>query len=160
MNEALKQESEKLARSWMQHEASWLRDYLVAGVEDPRCNLQSIFSRHFLVRSIFGNRFEELIEQEIRFGVVMNWLKDVADKSDDEEMLAGILHALRRGSDNVEGLPIPRFVVQTFGCLPIVPAQHPIPNYIEDFLRANVPPDARREYPIKGVRPSSGASTS
>src|SRR5215813_6066871 len=99
MKEALRQESEKLARCWMQHEAIWLRDYLVAGVEDPRCNIQSILSRHFLVRSIFGNQFEELFEQEIRFGAVMNWLRDIAGKSDDEDVPAGILHALRKGAD-------------------------------------------------------------
>src|SRR5262249_28346975 len=47
MTPALKQETESLARSWARHESAWLRDYLVAGVEDPRINLQSILSRHF-----------------------------------------------------------------------------------------------------------------
>ncbi len=54
MDPSLQAETEKLARCWMQHEPVWLRDYLVAGVEDPRWNLQSIFSRHFLVRALFG----------------------------------------------------------------------------------------------------------
>ena len=56
MHDTLKLESEKLARSWMQHEPAKLRDYLVAGIEDPRINLQSILSRHFLVRSVFGEK--------------------------------------------------------------------------------------------------------
>ena len=45
---SLQEESDKLARSWMQHDAGMLRDYLVAGVEDPRLNVQSVLSRHFL----------------------------------------------------------------------------------------------------------------
>lgn len=57
MNDRLRQESEKLARSWMQHKSGWLREYLVAGVEDPRINIQSILSRHFLLRALCGERF-------------------------------------------------------------------------------------------------------
>jgi hypothetical protein len=158
MNEALNRESENLARSWMQHEASWLRDYLVAGVEDPRLNIQSILSRHFLVQLILGNQFEELIEQEIRFGAVMNWLRNVAG-GDDEEIAAGILHALQRGADNVEGLAIPHFVLQTFTRLPIT-GRHQIPNYIESFLSGNVAIEARQQCLFNGVRPSSGAAMS
>jgi len=72
MEESLKAESERLARSWMQHEAAGLRDYLVREVEDPRINLQSIFSRHFLLRALFGERFLWLMEQEYRFAASMN----------------------------------------------------------------------------------------
>ncbi len=60
----LQEESDKLARSWMQHDAAWLRDYLVAGVEDPRVNLQSVLSRHFLMHALTGERFSALMEQE------------------------------------------------------------------------------------------------
>src|ERR1051326_1394858 len=101
MLDTLKLESEKLVRSWMQHESAKLRDYLVAGVEDPRINLQSILSRHFLIRSIFGQKFHVLMEHECRFGAVMNWLTVLAANSDAEELDA-LAHALRRGADNAE----------------------------------------------------------
>src|SRR5262249_57130311 len=74
VNESLQRESEKLARSWMQHDSAWLRDYLVAGVEDPRLNLQSILTRHCLIRSLTTERFAGLMAQEYRFAAVLNWL--------------------------------------------------------------------------------------
>jgi SAM-dependent methyltransferase len=148
MNEALEQESEKLARSWMRHEATWLRDYLVAGVEDPRLNIQSILSRHFLIRSFFGNCFEELMEEEVRFGSVMDWVRNLPGGAEDAELMSGILHALRQRADNVEGLPIPHFVSKTFARLSTSPAPCQIPNYIESFLAEGAGsrvPNERRE---------------
>jgi len=85
VNESLKAESEKLARSWMQHDAEKLRDYLVASVEDPRLNLQSVFSRHFLLRAVVPGRFETLMEQECRFAAVMNWLTSLAQGIGEHE---------------------------------------------------------------------------
>jgi len=111
MQDRLKLESEKLARSWMQHESARLRDYLVAGVEDPRINLQSLFSRHFLLRAFTEDRFVDLMEQEYRFASVMNWLIQRRQRLENIEELEEILHALRRGSDNAEGLSIPQFVL-------------------------------------------------
>lgn len=137
MDESLKQESEKLARSWMQHPADWLRDYLVAGVEDPRLNLQSIFSRHFLVRSLTGGGFEDLMEAECRFSAVMNWLVGLVGRVGDTEELGTVLYALRRGADNAEGIELPPFVVQTFAALPAAVNGLHIPNYIERFLAEN-----------------------
>lgn len=133
MQLSLKAESEKLARSWMQHAPAKLRDYLVAGVEDPRMNLQSVFSRHFLLRSLFGEKFSGLMEQECRFAAVMNWLTALAANSDAEE-LSALLHALRRGADNAEGLQIPRFILRTFTTLPLSLGPLEIPNYIETLL--------------------------
>ena len=134
MNESLKAESEKLARSWMQHDAEKLRDYLVASVEDPRLNLQSVFSRHFLLRAVVPGRFETLMEQECRFAAVMNWLTSLAQGIGEHEELEAVLYALKRGSDNSEGLQIPNFVVQTFAGLPCGANGIIIPNYIEGFL--------------------------
>ena len=71
MEPLLKQESERLARSWMRHEADMLRDYLVAGVEDPRLNVQSVLSRHFLVRTVASDSFSALMDQEYRFAAAM-----------------------------------------------------------------------------------------
>jgi ubiquinone/menaquinone biosynthesis C-methylase UbiE len=133
MLDTLKLESEKLARSWMQHEPAKLRDYLVAGVEDPRINLQSILSRHFLVRSFFGEKYRELMDHECRFAAVMNWFTAFAANSDPEELNV-VLHAIQLGADNAEGIQIPRFILKTFGSLPVSVGPCEIPNYIDTIL--------------------------
>jgi len=131
---ALNAESERLARSWMRHDATWLRDYLVSGVEDPRINIQSILSRHFTLRALFESRFEDLMQQEIRFGAVMNWLIAVAGQEADSEVFRAILYALQCRASNAEGLLIPPFVVHTFASLPRLCGGMRIENYIEKFL--------------------------
>ena len=131
---SLQAESDKLARSWMQHDAGVLRGYLVAGVEDPRLNLQSILSRHFLARALTAERFSALMEAEYRFAAVMNWLTGFAGRLGDAGDLELVLYALGRGADNAEGIEIPGFVVQTFAGLPATAGGLTIPNYIESFL--------------------------
>ncbi len=136
MHESLRHESEKLARSWARHDAAWLRDYLVAGVEDPRLNLQSILSRHFLIRALTGERFAALMTEECRFAGLMNWLADFAHRAGDLEQLQVLHHALRRNADNAEGAEIPHYVRQAFTRLPTTCDAVTIPNYIEVFLSA------------------------
>jgi len=133
MLDSLKLETEKLVRSWMQHEPTKLRNYLVAGVEDPRTNVQSILSRHFLVRSVFGEEFRALMDHEFRFAAVMNWIAALATNTDIEE-LGALHHALRHGSDNSEGLEIPRLILATFSSLPLSLGSSVIPNYVEAYL--------------------------
>lgn len=133
MFDALRIETEKLARSWMQHERVKLRDYLVAGVEDPRINLQSILSRHFLLRSLFGERFRELMDHECFFAAVMNWLTAM-EANTDCDVRDAIRHALQNGADNAEGLEIPRFVLSSFIKLPLSMGSFKIPNYIQMHL--------------------------
>src|SRR5712675_3657534 len=53
MEKRLKRETAKLKKSWMQYDQAMLRDYLVEQVEDPRLNVQSILSRHFLIEGLF-----------------------------------------------------------------------------------------------------------
>jgi SAM-dependent methyltransferase len=129
MLKALRLETEKLARSWMQYEPAKLLDYLVAGVEDPRINLQSILSRHFLLRSVLGERFREVMDHECRFAAVMNWLIAL-----EPGELDAIRHALEKGADNAEGLQIPRFVLSTFIRLPLSVGTLEIPNYLRLYL--------------------------
>jgi ubiquinone/menaquinone biosynthesis C-methylase UbiE len=133
MLDTLKLESERLARSWMQHEPAKLREYLVAGVEDPRINLQSILSRHFFVRSLFGDKYRALMDHECRFAAVMNWFTALDANSDPEELNV-VFHALQLGADNAEGIQIPRFILKTFGSLPDSLGTLEVPNYIEGFL--------------------------
>lgn len=135
MKPSLENESGKLVRSWTRHEAGMLRDYLVAGVEDPRLNLQSVLSRHFLVRELTGERFALLMEAEYRFAATLNWLTQLAHRLGDPEEPEVLLYTLRRGADNAEGIEIPQFVVETFAALPARAGELTVPNYLESFLQ-------------------------
>ncbi len=75
VNDRLRKETERLRRCWMRHDAARLRDYLVSDVEDPRLNVQSILSRHFVAHAILGDRLGLVQEEEFRFAAVLNWLK-------------------------------------------------------------------------------------
>jgi hypothetical protein len=134
LNAELLVETEMLVRSWVQHEAAWLGEYLVAAVEDPRLNLQASLSRHFLVDELAPARFTDLMRQEYRFAATMEWLLRGSALLKDAETRHAALHALRRGSDNAEGEEIPAFIVQTFANLPAETDDCVIPNYVETFL--------------------------
>ena len=127
MEERFKLETERLARSWMQYDRATLRDYLVEDVEDPRINIQSVLTRHFLIKRLCGGQFEYLMEQELRFGLVMNWLLRLLKKSVRAGQLQAVLDALLTGEDNAEGLEIPSYISETFATLRL-------PNYICDLL--------------------------
>lgn len=138
MDEALAAETERLTRMWMRHDPGWLQEYLVAGVEDPRLNIQSILSRHALIRALFGQSYNSLMDQELRFALIMNWLLKIAGPDPNEAQI--ILHALQHGSDNAEGLSIPRFVLQSFRSLPEERGSSDVPNYIVAFLEQSHKP--------------------
>ena len=142
MNERLKLESERLARSWMRHDPAMLRDYLVADVEDPRLNVQSILSRHFLATALFGDKFQALMEQELRFAAVMNWLVNFVSTAGDAAELRSVQHALRRGADNAEGTELPQFLTRTFAALPARAGELEVPNYLDAALARPQPDDA------------------
>lgn len=134
MELGLKEESDRLARSWLRHDARVLGDYLVAGVEDPRINLQSVLTRHFLARALAPGRFNTLMDQEYRFAVAMNWLMGLSGRLHHSEELELVLHALRQGADNAEGIEIPHFIGRTFQALPAEAHGLMVPNYVESFL--------------------------
>ncbi len=134
MNERLQAETKKLVQSWARHEPGMLRDYLVSGVEDPRLNLQSILTRHFLVRGLAAEPPAQLIEQEVRFSAAMNLLVQMRPSLRVAEDAALLLHALRSGADNFEGTPIPGFLTSSFRELPRSTPQGTVPNYIANFL--------------------------
>jgi SAM-dependent methyltransferase len=125
----IKQETEKLVRAWDRHEAPMLRDYLVADVEDPRLNVQSILTRHFLAEALFGGRWAWLQEQELRFAVVANWLQSLFQAGVTAEERAVILYTLKQGGDDAEGREIPRFLLEFFATLPAEVEGMTIPNY-------------------------------
>jgi len=134
VNESLQQETEKLIQSWMQHDSKMLQDYLVASVEDPRLNLQSVLSRHFLIRNLAPGNFETLMEQEYRFAAVMNWLAQLIQRRGGVMELEAVLYALRHGADNAEGLAIPEIASRAFAGLPVIADEVRVPNYVEGFL--------------------------
>jgi SAM-dependent methyltransferase len=142
MDDFLKQETAKLTRSWTRHDAAQLRDYLVADAEDPRVNVQSVLSRHFLLAALFEGKFECLMEHELHFAAAMNWLRRRAGELDTPEARAALLHALRRGADNGEGLEIPAFLTHLFARLPAGAGDVSVPNYIEQFLDGDGSPRA------------------
>jgi hypothetical protein len=111
-----------------------LRSYLVADVEDPRLNVQSVLSRHFVAHALFGDRFAALQEQELRFGAVLNWLKGWLKEAVGPEDFATLRHALRQGADNAEGFEIPRFVSEAYAGLPVQADGMVIPNHLDCLL--------------------------
>jgi SAM-dependent methyltransferase len=139
VKDRLKLETQRLTRSWMRHDRSMLRDYLVQDVENPRINVQSILTRHFLIERLFGNRFDYLAEHELRFGLVVNWLLRLLKDSVTPEQLQAALDALLMGRDDSEGLLIPSYVSETFADLAL-------PNYICNLL--NWTPVETTEAPI------------
>lgn len=148
MDDELKLETKKLVRAWMRHEEPFLRDYLVADVEDPRINVQSILSRHFILATLFNDRFEKLMRHELRFAGAMNWLMQLAKRGGGEEDRQAVLHALKLGADNAEGVQIPSFVLQTFAMLPESVDECTVPNYIQEFLCEQ---DSRPPQPIENA---------
>jgi SAM-dependent methyltransferase len=91
--------------------------YLVRDVEDPRINIQSILCRHFLIERLFGDRYSDLQEQEIRFGLVMNWLLRWVKGGVGIHQFQSVLMALLDGVDHSDDCDIPRYVSETFAGL-------------------------------------------
>jgi SAM-dependent methyltransferase len=59
-------------RTWAYLPSELLDAYLVSGYQNPRINVQSILVRHFLTRRLFGDEFDELMDEEIRFALRLN----------------------------------------------------------------------------------------
>jgi ubiquinone/menaquinone biosynthesis C-methylase UbiE len=134
MDETLKRESDCLIRSWMRHDQDWLRDYLVGSVEDPRLNVQSVLTRHFLVEHLVGQQLAELMEAELRFAISMNWIVRQVETGLSAEEFGLVLHGLKVGADNVEGQEIPGYLLDTFNALPLEVGAVVAPNYLQEAL--------------------------
>jgi SAM-dependent methyltransferase len=138
MRDSLRQETASLVRSWMRHEDLLLRDYLVAGVEDPRLNLQSLISRQFLITAGVGDRFQELMDAELRFAVAANWLLDLFRAGSCREAWLALRQGLRCGADDADGIEIPAWIRLIFQSLPASAGGLIVPNYLEQFLTSLV----------------------
>ncbi|MBI5386797.1 MAG: class I SAM-dependent methyltransferase [Verrucomicrobia bacterium] len=159
MLESLRQESEKLARSWMRHDQEALRDYLIADVEDPRLNVSSLISRQFLITALGGGRFQELMDHELRFAVAMNWLLGLTKRASGAEEFQAVRHGFQRGADDAEGIEIPRYLLKIFSALPAslpslapdsAPTSEPVPvvpNYLLEVLAQTRWQDGKAQFP-------------
>jgi SAM-dependent methyltransferase len=127
VEESLELETKRLMKSWVRHGRRTLRDYLVRDVEDPRTNVQSILTRHFLIERLFGAEFDALMEHELRFALVVNWLLRLLKKQIQAPQLHSVLDALLSGQDDADGLKIPPYISQTFASLAV-------PNYMCDLF--------------------------
>jgi SAM-dependent methyltransferase len=127
MDKHFEEETARLTKSWIQYDVNTLRDYLVQDVEDPRINVQSILTRHFLIRNLFGEQFDDLMEHELRFSLVMNWMLRLLKSPIHAWQLQAVLDALLAGEEEAEGLKIPSYISETFAALAM-------PNYICDLL--------------------------
>ena len=133
MDEVLRRETGNLAYSWMCHDQDILRDYLVQDVEDPRINLQSVLTRHYLLDQLLGPRFSEWKDAEIRFSTVMNWVLQRVKQNQRPEILQLILFSLLEEED-IEEVSVPDFVREAFQDLPHDLDGLQIPDYISDVL--------------------------
>jgi hypothetical protein len=120
-------ETQRLIKSWTQYDRSLLRDYLVQDVQDPRINIQSILTRHFLINRLLAGQFQDLMEQELRFALVINWVQSLLKTSVRPHQLHAVLGALFDGEDHADGLAIPSYISETFAGIAV-------PNYMCDLL--------------------------
>jgi hypothetical protein len=140
MEERFRNETEKLRLSWSKYDRATLRDYLVKDVEDPRINVQSILTRHWLIKQLLGNKFNDLMGHELRFSLVMNWLLKLIKNNIRTNQLQTILDALISGNDNAEGIIVPLYISETFSLLSM-------PNYICDALNLPFVEDTKGSIP-------------
>lgn len=143
LSENLQKETRQLQNAWAHHDQASLNSYLVQGVEDPRINIQSILTRHFLLRELFGDRCDYVMEHEIRFALTANWLlakltSPMSAWQINNEM-NDVLFALLDESNN-SGKDVPVFLKDSFEKLYF-------PNYINDLLSYVPSVDAKSEMP-------------
>ncbi len=72
--ESIELENERLKASWDCFPAEHLATYLGIGEQDQRINTHSILTRALLIDTLWPGKFDALIDEELRFGVVMTWL--------------------------------------------------------------------------------------
>lgn len=143
MDDQLKEETRNLVHMWMKHDAQMLRDYLIQDVEDPRINVQSILTRHFLAGLLFQDRFAELCHQEMRFATVMNWLQRRSAEPQGMQQLDVAFAALLAGDEDPEH-EIPAYVREAFEALPGEASGLTIPNYLVEYFAW---------HPVEGQKP-------
>lgn len=125
-------ETQQLKAAWQRHNTAFLDTYLVRDVEDPRINIQSILTRHCLIRTLFHDRYAVIMEHELYFAMAVNWLltllKSLPSRQAVHDQIADILHTLLAEENTPDtSVTVPPFIAAAFGKLAF-------PNYIGDLL--------------------------
>lgn len=123
-------ENAGLAWSWDRYPREHLDAYLVADLEDPRINCQSILSRALTADSLWPDEFTDLIDAELRFGTVLSWMLCQLHQGMDRYELWDSIE------DDKDGA-CPRFISETYQWLQS--DQCPIPDYIFAALEQGHP---------------------
>jgi SAM-dependent methyltransferase len=85
VKESLLTETANLKIAWRSKTRERLRTYLVEGIQDPRTNIQSILTRHFLLGQIFSDRFSHIKASELRHAARLNSARVAGRSSTDTE---------------------------------------------------------------------------
>lgn len=117
MEKNLEIESIKLAGCWQKYGRDYLQNYLVQSVQDPRINLQSILTRHYLIDKLFPGQFDFFMEHEIRFSLVVNWLIRLWKDGLKQYEQVGILDALFENQPYSQNIQVPEYILESFSML-------------------------------------------
>ncbi len=131
LSETLSAETSELRQSWGIHSQEFLNSYLVQDVEDPRINIQSVLSRHFLIRQLFHDYdCDHHMEHELRYALTANWLlelrKSPIRQHEINDQINEILETLM-DDNSTNSVDVPKFLNDTF-------RQLSFPNYVSDLL--------------------------
>ena len=124
-------ENERLKTSWDCFPAEHLATYLCIGEQDQRINTHSILTRALLIDTLWPGKFDALIDEEFRFGIVMTWLLQELKAGVNRWDLLGELEA------SVPGDRIPDIVRRTGEWLRTDAC--PIPDYVSEALMSSNP---------------------
>jgi len=124
-------ENELLKSSWDCFPAEHLAVYLGIEEQDQRINTHSILTRSLLADTLWPGMFDDLITEELRFGIVMTWLVQELKGGATRIALQDELYA----SPPAER--IPEFVRQTAAWLRS--GDCPIPDYLGEALMFHNP---------------------
>lgn len=67
------EETKGLIKSWAYLDKNTAKTYLTGKFQDPRINLQSILTRHFLIKELFGDEFADVMRDEMTFSIDANY---------------------------------------------------------------------------------------
>ncbi len=124
--QAIDLENERLRASWDCFAAEHLATYLSVEEQDQRINTHSILTRALLADTLWPGRFAGLIDEELRFGLVMTWLL--------QQRKAGVeRHDLLRWLSSPDPHPrVPGFIADTAAWLQS--SDCPIADYVTEVL--------------------------
>ena len=101
---AIELENERLRSSWNCFPEEVLADYLSVGEQDQRINAHSTLTRSLLVDTLWPGKFDALIEEEMRFGVILTWLLQKLENGVERGTLLDAIDACASGPDD-PGIP-------------------------------------------------------